>query len=86
MKTNNDKLKEFFKILKLNYDLENIKFLINSNDPNIELIEREFKKNRLIKFETSDDWFVKGDGHWNCLGHKNVSNIIVEKLKNIYSN
>ena len=85
-KTNNDKLEKFFTILKLNYDLEKITFLVNSNDPNIELIEREFKKDRLIKFETSEDWFVKGDGHWNCLGHKNVSNIIVEKLKNIYSN
>ena len=86
LKTNNDKLEEFFTILKLNYDLEKITFLINSNYPNIELIEREFKKDRLIKFETSEDWFVKGDGHWNCLGHKNVSNIIVEKLNNIYSN
>ena len=86
LKPKHDKLERFFRILKLNYDLEKITFLINSNDSNIELIERELKKNKIIKFETSENWFVKGDGHWNCLGHKKVSKLIVEKLNNINSN
>ena len=44
METNYEKLEKFFTILKLNYDLEKVTFLINSNDPNIELIERHSKK------------------------------------------
>ena len=50
------------------------------------LFLKKYKTIVIWWIKTLENWFVKGDGHWNCLGHKNVSNLIVERLNNIYAN
>ena len=73
-------LEDFFSIIKTNYQLENIFFLIDKKE---KTYVDNFQKNKLniISFSSNQNWLNKKDFHWNCFGNREVSKIIKKHLK-----
>ena len=81
--SNSSYIKNLISIINSKYNLNELIFVINSNNDNlISNIEKLKIKNKII-LDPFNNWYIEGDGHWNCYGHKKVSelvfNLIIEE-------
>jgi len=83
---NNHLIKSLFSILLENYDFSNVLFIVHSSNKFIDNLLDDYKlENIKIKFSNSN-WFMENDSHWNCIGHRKVSELITETIQNKFIN